>query len=159
MNGSMSGMRYPRSAARQQGMVLVVCLLVIMMVTLIAATATKTSTYEEQMAANAQTYNRTFQAAESAVELAFTNENLMMEAADASDALSSTTSSAIGSSGVVATAQIRFRGEGIAPGNSIGTASTFLYEINGEGALEAMNTSTLIRQGFYRVSFVTSSDQ
>jgi len=159
MNGSLISARGTASPARQRGMVLVVCLLVIMVVTLIAATATKTSTYEEQMAANAQTYNRTFQAAESAVELAFTNETLMMEAADASDALSSTVSSAIGSSGVIATAQMRFRGEGIAPGNSIGTASTFLYEINGEGTLEAMNTSTLVRQGFYRVSFVTSSDQ
>lgn len=147
------------SARGQGGMVLVVCLLVIMVVTLIAATATKTSTYEEKMAANAQTYNRTFQAAESAVELAYTNEVMMMEAIDASNSLSSVTSTAVGSHGVVATASIRFRGEGIAPGNSIGTASTYMYEINGEGALDEMNTSTLIRQGFYRVSFVTSSNQ
>lgn len=159
MNRSLARPIPSRGVTHQRGMILVVCLLVIMMVTLIAATATKTSTYEEQMAANAQTYNRTFQAAESAVELAFTNETLMMEAADASDALSSTVSTAIGSHGVVATAQIRFRGEGIAPGNSIGTASTFLYEINGTGELEEMNTSSLIRQGFYRVSFVTSSNQ
>ncbi|WP_210396389.1 pilus assembly PilX N-terminal domain-containing protein [Motiliproteus sediminis] len=158
MNASLT----PNSSSlpnRQRGVVLVVCLLVIMVVTLIAATATKTSTYEEKMAANAQTYNRTFQAAESAVELAFTNETMMMEAIDASDSISSTTSTAVGSHGVVATASIRFRGEGIAPGNSIGTASTYMYEINGEGELDEMNTSTLIRQGFYRVSFVTSTNQ
>ncbi|MEH6626101.1 MAG: PilX N-terminal domain-containing pilus assembly protein [Motiliproteus sp.] len=144
---------------KQQGVVLIACLLMIVIVTLIAATSSKTATFEEKMAANAQTYNRTFQAAESAVELGFDTESLMFEAIDASDGFSSVASVAIGSSGVSATAQTRFIGEGIAPGNSLGTASTFRYEVHGSGEMTDMNASTLIRQGFYRVSFVTSTDQ
>lgn len=151
---------YPHSRDRQRGMVLVVCLLVIMMVTLIATTATRTSTFEEKMAANAQTYNRTFQAAESAVEVAINNDTLMFEAIDnTSTRLSSIQSVAIGDSGVVASAQTKFKGEGIAPGNSIGSASTYMYEIQAEGSLDAMNASTEIRQGFYRVSFVASNEE
>ncbi|WP_207063344.1 PilX N-terminal domain-containing pilus assembly protein [Motiliproteus sp. SC1-56] len=155
-------MRMPEKNAaygRERGMVLVVCLLVILMVTLIAATATRTSTFEEKMAANAQTYNRTFQAAESAVEVAINNDNLMFEAIDdVSTATSSQQSVPIGDSGVTASAQIEFKGEGIAPGNSIGSASTYMYEIHAIGSMDSMNATTEIRQGFYRVSFVGSSD-
>ena len=144
---------------RQQGVVLIVCLLVIVVVTLIAGTAMKTSGVEEKMAANAQTYNRTFQAAESAVELAFNNDTLMFESIDASDGLSSVVSASIGSDGVTASAQTEFRGEGIAPGNSIGSASTFMYEVIGTGEMDSMNASTVIRQGYYRVSFVGSTEE
>ena len=147
------------SARSQRGVVLIACLLVIVVVTMIAATASKTSTFEEKMAANAQTYNRTFQAAESAVEYGFDVEDLMFEATDASDGYSSVASVAVGTSGVSATAQTRFLGEGIAPGNSLGTASTYRYEVHGTGEMTDLNSSTLIRQGFYRVSFVTSTDQ
>ncbi len=143
---------------QQRGMVLIVCLMVIVVVTLIAGTAMKTSGVEEKMAANAQTYNRTFQAAESAVQLAFDDDTMMFESIDASDGLSSVTSASIGSSGVTATAQTEFKGEGIAPGNSIGSASTFMYEVIGTGEMESMNASTVIRQGYYRVSFVGSTE-
>ncbi|MEH6472915.1 MAG: PilX N-terminal domain-containing pilus assembly protein [Halopseudomonas sp.] len=143
---------------QQRGMVLIVCLLVIVVVTLIAGTAMRTSGMEEKMAANAQTYNRTFQAAESAVELGIDSDTMMFESIDASDSLSSVTSASIGSHGVVATAQTEFRGEGIAPGNSIGSATTFMYEVIGTGEMETMNASTVIRQGYYRVSFVASTD-
>jgi type IV pilus assembly protein PilX len=149
----------PIRQAREQGMVLIVCLLIIVVVTLIAGTAMKTSGVEEKMAANAQSYNRTFQAAESAVELAFSNDNMMFEAIDATDGLSSVASTAIGSDGLTATAQTEFRGEGIAPGNSIGSATTFMYEVIGTGELESMNTSTVIRQGYYRVSFVGGNEE
>ena len=92
---------HPPQLRQQRGMVLIVCLLVIVVVTLIAGTAMKTSGMEEKMAANAQTYNRTFQAAESAVELAFGDDTMMFESIDASDSLSSVTSASIGSSGVI----------------------------------------------------------
>ncbi|MCW8884571.1 MAG: PilX N-terminal domain-containing pilus assembly protein [Motiliproteus sp.] len=144
---------------KQRGVVLIACLLVIVVVTMIAATASKTSSFEEKMAANAQTYNRTFQAAESAVEYGFDVEALMFEATDASDGYSSVDNVTVGTSGVTATAQTRFLGEGIAPGNSLGTASTYRYEVHGTGEMTDLNSSTLIRQGFYRVSFVTSTDQ
>ncbi|WP_421861825.1 pilus assembly PilX family protein [Motiliproteus sp.] len=143
---------------RQQGVVLVVCLLVIVVVTLIAATSTKTSSFEEKMAANAQTYNRTFQAAESAVEFAIDDDQMMFDAIDNTNSLSSTVTVSMGTSGVSATAQTEFIGEGIAPGNSIGTASTYMYEVHGTGEMTDMNASTLIRQGYYRVSFVASTD-
>lgn len=156
----MNSSRFSQTSlpGKQQGMVLIVCLLVIVIVTLIAGTAMRTSGLEEQMAANAQTYNRTFQAAESAVELAFNDDTMMFESIDASDALSSIVSSSIGSSGVTASAQTKFRGEGIAPGNSLGSATTFMYEVIGTGEMASMNAATVIRQGYYRVSFVASTD-
>ena len=143
---------------RQQGVVLVVCLLVIVVVTLIAATMIKTSGFEEKMAANAQTYNRTFQAAESAIEFAIDSDSMMFAAIDASDSLSSISTVSMGTSGVTATAQTEFIGQGIAPGNSIGSASTYMYEVHGTGAMVDMNATTVIRQGYYRVSFVASTD-
>ncbi len=147
---------YPQ---RQRGVILIVCLLVIMVVTLIATTATRTSTFEEKMAATAQTMNRTFQAAESAVHAGLDNETLMFEALDASDRLSSTASVPFATEGVSATAQTRYVGQGIAPGNSLGTATTYKYEIRGEGRMDDFRASTLVRQGLYRVSFVTSTEQ
>mgnify|MGYP000273459369 CR=1 FL=1 len=146
-------------ASNQQGMVLIVCLMVIVVVTLIATTVTKTSFFEEKMAARSQTYNRTFQAAESAVEYGVEVESMMFEATDASDSMSTTHTVDLSTSGVSATAQTEFKGEGIAPGNSIGSVSTFRYEVQGLGQMTDMNASTLIRQGFYRVSFVASTDQ
>ncbi len=143
---------------RQQGVVLVVCLLVILVVTLIAATMIKTSAFEEKMAANAQTYNRTFQAAESAIELAINTDSMMFDAIDASDNLSAIVTASMGTSSVTASAQTKFIGQGIAPGNSIGSASTFMYEVHGTGAMAEVNATTMIRQGYYRVSFVASSD-
>ncbi|MEH6824772.1 MAG: PilX N-terminal domain-containing pilus assembly protein [Motiliproteus sp.] len=148
----------PHSPQRQQGVVLVVCLLVIVVVTLIAATMIKTSAFEEKMAANAQTYNRTFQAAESAIEFAIDTDSMMFAAIDASDSLSSISTVSMGTSGVTATAQTEFIGQGIAPGNSIGSASTYMYEVHGTGAMVDMDATTVIRQGYYRVSFVASSD-
>ncbi len=143
---------------RQQGMVLVVCLLVIVVITLIAATATKTSTFEEKMAASTQSYNQTFQAAESAVEIGIGTDSLMFEALDNSSRLSSKKTIDANSDGVIACAITEFKAEGIAPGNSIGSASTFIFEVEAGGKMEAMNASTVIRQGFYRVSFVGTSE-
>ncbi len=142
----------------QQGMVLVVCLLVIVVITLIAATATKTSTFEEKMAANAQSYNRTFQAAESAVEHGIHTDSLMFEALDTSSRLSSIESVTTNADGVTSTVQTEFKTEGIAPGNSLGSASTFLFELKAIGAMDEMNASTQIRQGYYRVSFVGTTE-
>ncbi|MFT5722281.1 MAG: hypothetical protein ACI9W6_002607 [Motiliproteus sp.] len=142
----------------QQGIVLVVCMLVIVVVTLVAATMMKTSAFEEKMAVNAQTYNRTFQAAESAIELAIETDSMMFQATDATDNLSSIVPLPMLTPGVTASAQTEFIGQGIAPGNSIGSASTYMYEVLGTGAMEAMNATTVIRQGYYRVSFVASTD-
>lgn len=144
---------------QQQGMVLVACLLVIVVVTLIASAVTRTSGYEEKMAASAQTYNRTFQAAETATESGVDNETLMFEATDASTSISSSTDVPVNTAGVTATVTTEFLGEGIAPGSSIGTVSTFRYESQGLGSMNDLDASTLIRQGFYRVSFVTSTNQ
>lgn len=149
----------PTPHSRQQGVVLIVCLLVVVVVTLIASAVTRTSGYEEKMAANTQTYNRTFQAAETAVEYGIDADSMMFEATDAGDGMSTTANISLNTPGVTATAQTEFKGEGIAPGNSLGTVSTFRYEVHAEGKMTDLNASTLIRQGFYRVSFVSSTDQ
>ncbi len=144
---------------QQQGIVLIAALLVVVIITIIASAMTRTSGYEEKMATNAQTYNRTFQAAESAVEEVINNETLMFEAIDANDDLSSTLQVPLGTSGVTASAQTEFIGEGLVPGNSIGSVSSFRYEVLATGEMTNYDASTLIRQGFYRVSFVSSTNQ
>lgn len=147
---------FPR---RQKGVILIASLVVIVIITIIASAIVRTSSYEEKMSANMQTYNRTFQAAESAVETAIDNETLMFEATDANDDLSSVLAVPLGTSGVTATAQTEFIGEGIVPGNSLGTVSSFRYEVLATGEMTNFDASTLIRQGFYRVSFVSSTNQ
>ncbi len=144
---------------RQQGMVLIVCLLVVAVVTLIVTSATETSSYEEKMATSAQTYNRTFQAAETAVEYGVDVEAMMFEAMDDANNLSASAAVPVNTDDVSASAQTEYLGEGIAPGNSLGTSSTFRFEIRGEGEMSKMDASTLIRQGFYRVSFVASTNE
>lgn len=63
---SASGRTGP-AAARQQGAVLVFCLLFLTILTLMAVTGMETAVVEERMAGNVQDYNQAFQAAEAAL--------------------------------------------------------------------------------------------
>ncbi len=60
--------------ASQQGAVLVTSLVFLVILTLLAVTSMSTSTLEERMSASSQEINRAFQAAESGVELAMTDD-------------------------------------------------------------------------------------
>jgi len=58
---------------RQQGAALITALVLLVILTMLGLSSMTTNTMEERMAANAQEKNRAFQAAESGLELAFSN--------------------------------------------------------------------------------------
>lgn len=59
--------RYIIKAQRQQGAVLIVSIIMLLIMTALALSSVSTSTVQRKMARNAQDYNRSFQASESAV--------------------------------------------------------------------------------------------
>ncbi len=60
---------------QQSGAVLMTALVLLVIMTMLAITSMSTSTLEEKMAANSQDINRSFQTAETGLELVFTDEN------------------------------------------------------------------------------------
>ena len=72
---------------KQQGIVLVVALLILVVMTVLSVSMLSSSTLEERMASNLQSQNITFQAAESCIRTALlpANENLRKAAAVALD--------------------------------------------------------------------------
>ena len=61
--------------SRQQGVVLVVALILLVVLTLLGVTSLNTTTLQEKMANNSQEINRAFQAGESGLNDAFANPN------------------------------------------------------------------------------------
>ncbi len=149
----------PRSRQRQQGMVLVVCMLVVLVVSLIAISSTGTSAYQERAATNAQTYNRTFQAAETGVGTAAEDLTMMLTAMDDDNCLSGSSSVTTTTSGVTATAEVRFRNMSHTINGEIGQELTYRFEAIGIGQLTDLNNTTTIRQGFNRISSVTEINE
>ncbi|OMH33722.1 PilX N-terminal domain-containing pilus assembly protein [Motiliproteus sp. MSK22-1] len=136
---------------RQQGMILVVCMLVVLVVTLIVVSGTSTSSLEEQAATNAQTYNRTFQAAESGISVAIDDQDMMNEALDDNTTCTSSTASVQTTTpGVTATVQLTFIDRNHSDGDEIGTYVAFRFDSVGTGEMVDMKSATTIRQGFNR---------
>ncbi len=140
-------------------MVLVVCMLVVLVVSMIAISSVSTSSFEEKAATNAQTYNRTFQAAESGVGIAVEDLNMMMTAIDDENCLSGTSTVTTTTSGVTATAEVQFRSLSHTINGEIGEELTYRFEAIGIGQMADMNNTTRIRQGFNRRSTVVSTDE
>ncbi|MDH5570754.1 MAG: pilus assembly PilX N-terminal domain-containing protein [Gammaproteobacteria bacterium] len=67
----------PQSAHKQQGIVLVVALLILMVMTVIGTSMLSTSTLEERMSSNVQQKASTFQAADSCVNISLADNNLV----------------------------------------------------------------------------------
>ena len=59
----------------QTGAVLMTALILLVIMTMLGITSMSTSTLEEKMAANSQDINRSFQAAETGLEMVFSDEN------------------------------------------------------------------------------------
>lgn len=60
---------------QQSGAVLMTALVLLVIMTMLAITSMSTSTLEEKMAANSQDINRSFQTAETGLEMAFSDED------------------------------------------------------------------------------------
>jgi len=144
---------------RQQGAVLVVSLMLLLVMTLLSIASMSTSVMQEKMAANAQNTNRTFQAAESAVDAEVssilggnsTNLNLAMTSTTGQGAVIAIN---MGTSYATATTQIEYLGQIIATGGGSMNAdesSTILsghrFELVGTGSIAAVQAQTQIKQG------------
>ena len=157
-------MQYKRSHSiapvnRQQGAVLIVSLMLLLVMTLLSVASMSTSVMQEKMAANAQNTNRTFQAAESAVD-AHVSIILGGNSDNLNEAMTSPTEQGvvmtvnIGTSDVTATAQIEYLGEIITTGGgsiNADESSTLLnghrFELVGIGNIAAVQAQTQIKQG------------
>lgn len=157
-------MQYKRNhsmhfAAHQRGAVLIISLMLMLVMTLLSIASMSTSVMQEKMAANAQNTNRTFQAAESAVEAQIstildggsTSLNSAMISVSGQGAIISVD---IGTSDATATVQIEYLGEIITTGGSsmdANESSTNLsgqrFELVGRGTIDAVQAQTQIRQG------------
>lgn len=147
------------NAKHQQGVVLIVCLMLLLVMTLLSVSTMNTSIMQEKMAANAQNSNHTFQAAESAINTQITSI-LGGDSSELNLAMNSATGEGLelaidlGANQPTTTAQIRYLGPIITTGgNSMNadSSSTLLngyrFEINGTGTISAVGAQTQINQG------------
>jgi len=157
-------MQYKRNqsmsfATHQRGAVLIVSLMLMLAMTLLSIASMSTSVMQEKMAANAQNTNRTFQAAESAIDTQISiilggNSDSLNEALIAASGQGAVISVNVGTSDTTATAQIEYLGEIITTsGSSLDAdeSSTALsghrFALVGTGSIAAVQAETQITQG------------
>lgn len=148
------------SIERQRGAVLIVSLVILLVLTLIGVAGMNSSVMQERMASNAQNSNRAFQGAESSAtaltEILMTgNLNLLQEAMDAADDLSSTGSVTLdAANGVQTEYQARYLGEVIiSSGSSMDAdeSTTLLkgyrYELRGSAEMDNTGAASTVYKG------------
>lgn len=144
----------------QRGAVLIVSLVILLVLTLIGVAGMNSSVMQERMASNAQNSNRAFQGAESSAtaltEILMTgNLNLLQEAMDAADDLSSTGSVTLdAANGVQTEYQARYLGEVIiSSGSSMDAdeSTTLLkgyrYELRGSAEMDNTGAASTVYKG------------
>ncbi len=143
----------------QQGVVLIISLVILLVITLIAVSGMNTSLMQEKMAANAQNGSRVFQAAESAVgslaaELSTGVTTNLEEAMTKADKFSTATSYSIGDTKLSSNYQTRYLGEVIiTEGNSIDAdesgvqLKSYRFELIGTARMDATQAYSRIFQG------------
>ncbi len=148
------------SIANQRGAVLIVSLVILLVLTLIGVAGMNSSVMQERMASNAQNSNRAFQGAESSAtaltEILMTgNLNLLQEAMEAADDLSSTGSVTLdAANGVQTEYQARYLGEVIiSSGSSMDAdeSTTLLkgyrYELRGSAEMDNTGAASTVYKG------------
>ncbi|MFL1466336.1 PilX N-terminal domain-containing pilus assembly protein [Marinobacter sp. DUT-3] len=144
----------------QRGAVLIVSLVILLVLTLIGVAGMNSSVMQERMASNAQNSNRAFQGAESSAtaltEILMTgNLNLLQEAMEAADDLSSTGSVTLdAANGVQTEYQARYLGEVIiSSGSSMDAdeSTTLLkgyrYELRGSAEMDNTGAASTVYKG------------
>ncbi|MFL1455582.1 PilX N-terminal domain-containing pilus assembly protein [Marinobacter sp. GN3S48] len=148
------------SIDNQRGAVLIVSLVILLVLTLIGVAGMNSSVMQERMASNAQNSNRTFQGAESSATalteiLMSGNLNLLQEAMEAADDLSSTGSVTLdAANGVQTEYQARYLGEVIiSSGSSMDAdeSTTLLkgyrYELRGSAEMDNTGAASTVYKG------------
>ncbi len=149
-----------KPAHQQRGTALLVALVMIFMLSIMGISAMRGSTLERQMASNSIQAATTFQAAESSTEIALNNSINLTNAWMAQDPLTVEGSIDVAvdlqqNINMVHDVQLVFVGDGPAPNASMGVGSTnfmaLRYESRGTASIDAVNSSSTVVQGAYRI--------
>ncbi len=130
------------SLQNQQGVTLLVAMVILILVSLIGVTALKNASVEEQMSANLYQKNLTFQASESAVESTINDKNLQRQVLTSATSVSSVVP--VNIEHTTATVNYKSNGLGAPPnGNSFGAFAGARIMITSTG--ESTDSSTRTR--------------
>ncbi len=139
---------------QQRGAVLVVSLVMLMVMTLVGISAMRSAVEEEKMSANSMNWNKTFQAAESAVNSVMADAEVQLAGAitEGEDSEFSTALTTLYSDGsVTSTASTTFNNEvGTVSGESTsveGSTIAYSFEVIGTGTMTATGAASRIAQG------------
>lgn len=142
---------------KQQGVALLVAMVMIFMLSVMGASVMRSSTLEKRMAVNAIQSSVTFQAAESASNLALNDsDNLMISHSAGMDNRVVLPIDEVHSNiGLESRSTLVFVGHRAAEGFSLGEGSnnfaSLLFVSNGVSAIEAVRSQSSIEQGAFRI--------
>lgn len=163
-----SMLAYASLPTAQHGGALLVALILIFMLSLMGIASMRGSTLERQMASNSIQTATTFQAAESASEVAINNEANMTKAINVAD-VKAVNSGNINASekvainvdlkqaiGMKSQAELQYIGDGPAYGYSAGQGGSnfvaYRFEIRAVAEVPAVRSRAFVTQGAYRVA-------
>ena len=149
----MSKIKYTRNnncpPGKERGAVLIISTIFLMVLTLISLNAVDTSTLEEKMSANSLFKHITFQAVETVVRDA-TSDNTVLAAAITSG-LPVTHTISMTNAAITASANITFQGQGIplgfSLGNNEGSYVANRFSADGTASVSATSAQTTTSQG------------
>jgi hypothetical protein len=141
---------------RQSGIALFATLIILLVITVLATSSISVTSLEQTMATNIQAESMAFQASESAINAAMTNDALLLQAIDSAPGSWPTSSIDLNDPKVTSVAEVRHMGTGNASGFSIGLESgmfgAFRFEIIGRGTVDAINVQSESTQGAYKIA-------
>lgn len=152
-----------QQANHQNGAALLVAMIMIFMLSIMGVSSMRGSTLERRMATNSIQTATTFQAAESASEIALNNEDNMTDALNSavasevnSGTLSDTAVIEIAADlqqdiGLDSKSQLRYIGDGPAYGYSTDFVA-YRFEVIGRAEIEAVRADAQVTQGAYRIA-------
>lgn len=143
----------------ERGGALLVAMIMIFMLSVMGVSVMRSSTLEKRMAVNAIQSSTTFQAAESAADLALNDTDSLDMAIDVGigqPALILPIDPVRADIGLESRSTLKYMGEGIAEGFSMGEgASTFIshrFVARGVSAIASVRSQSSVEQGAYRVA-------
>ncbi|ASJ72394.1 pilus assembly PilX family protein [Granulosicoccus antarcticus] len=146
-----------RRPATQRGAALLVAMVMIFMLSIMGASVMRSSTLEKRMASNAIQTATTFQAAESASNLALNKSSYLTRAyvAGVNEELVLDIDGVRSDIGLESRSVLEWVGTGAAPGYSMGVGTSgfegLYYVSTGVSAIEAVRSQSTVEQGAYRI--------
>lgn len=146
-----------KKITRQQGSALLVAMVMIFMLSIMGVSAMRGSTLEKRMATNAIQSSVTFQAAESASDLALNSPQHLTDAYDAGvgNEVEFDIEEVTANIGMESTSTLEYIGEQPAAGFSVGVNTnsfdSLLFVSTGISKIDSVRSQSTVEQGAYRV--------